>query len=154
MECKYVENKIIDYLEGKISGVDREKFEGHLQECEKCRLVMNNVSSAWNSLTSSMKLELSPYFWSKLHNRILEYEKPGVLRFPVFEKPLKYFKIAMVTAIFIFGIFSGYKLGISYISKELNYYQEKLDETFYSNVFDELPEGSIGEIYANFYKEF
>lgn len=154
MECKYVENKIIDYLEGKISIEDREKIDGHLKECENCRLLMNNVSSVWNSLTSSTKLELSPYFWTKLYNRILECEKTRVLRFPVFEKPLKYFKIAMVTAIFIFGIFSGYKLGSSYINKELNIYQVKYDETFYSNVFDELPEGSIGELYANFYKEF
>ena len=154
MECKYVENKIIDYLEGKISGEDREKIGGHLKECEKCKLLMNNVSSVWNSLTSSPKFDLSPYFWSKLHNRILEYEKPRVLRFPVFEKPLKYFKIATVTAIFIFGIFSGYKLGVSYMNREFNLYQERFDEAFYLKVFDELPEGSIGKIYVNFFKEF
>jgi predicted anti-sigma-YlaC factor YlaD len=154
MECKYVENKIIDYLEGKISIEDREKIEGHLKECEKCRLLINSVSSVWNSLTSSPKLELSPYFWLKLRNRILEYEKPRVMHFPILEKPLKYFKIAMVTAIFIFGIFSGHKLGVTYIGKELSFYQEKVDETLYLKVFNELPEDSMGEVYANFYKEF
>ena len=154
MSCKYVENKIVDYLEGKVSEEERIKVEDHLLKCRRCRTMVKEVSSVWDYMITPTMSELSPYFWTKLHRRILKYEKPKVWYVPLLGKPIKYFRPAIIAALFIFGVFFGYKLGDSYVNKEVSLYQEKFDENIYFKVFDELPEGSIGDAYVNFYQEF
>ena len=151
MNCKYIENNIIDYLEGKVSEEEQNKIEEHLIKCGKCRMLVKEVSSVWNYVVSSAKSELSPYFWTKLQRKILEYERPKIWN--IFENPLKYLKPVAFGLIFIAGIFFGYKLGDSYVSKEMSSYLEEFDENVYFEIFDDIPEGSIGDAYINFYKE-
>jgi len=151
MNCKYVENNIIDYLEGKVSEKERTEIENHLIGCEKCRMLVKELSSVWNYVVSPAESELSPYFWTKLHRKILEYERPKA--WSIFENPIKYLKPVAYGVLFAVGIFFGYELGDSYVSEEMSGYLEEFDENIYLDIFDEVPEGSIGDAYINFHNE-
>ena len=69
------------------------------------------------------------------------------------ENPLKFLKPAALGLLFAVGIFFGYEIGKSYVDSGMSIYQEKFDEPAYFKVFDELPEGSIGDAYINFFNE-
>ena len=128
MNCKYVENKIIDYLEGKVSEGERIKIEEHLLKCGRCRTMVKEVSSVWDYMISPTMSELSPYFWTKLQGKILEYERSKIWYIDMLESPLKFLKPAALGLLFAVGIFFGYEIGKSYVDKEISIYQEKFDE--------------------------
>jgi anti-sigma factor RsiW len=41
MPCRELVELITDYLEGRLSPVDRSRFEAHLDECEACRTYLD-----------------------------------------------------------------------------------------------------------------
>ena len=151
MNCKYIEENIINYIEGRISQENRTGIEEHIIECDRCRKLMEETTAIWDSITSPVKSELSPFFWTRLQARIEEYEKPSKL--PLLENFIKYLKPAAVGFTLLAGILFGYKIGETYVKKEMSIYQDELDKNVYFRVFEELPEGSIGETYANLHKE-
>ena len=153
MNCNYIKNSIIDYLEGNISEKERVEIENHLPGCEKCRILVKEVSSIWNDMVSPSEPEISPFFWQKLQRRILEYERSERWYIKIIENPFKYLKPVTVGLLFAVGVFFGYELGNSYINREMSIYQEEFDENIYIKVFDSIPEGSIGDAYINFYNE-
>ena len=51
------------------------------------------------------------------------------------------------------GIFLGNRIGNSYSDKYMSAELEKTEFDPYIEVFNGIPEGSIGDIYNNFYKD-
>jgi len=151
MNCKHVENKIIDYLERNVSGIERTQIEEHVRGCKKCAVIVKEFSSLWNYATSPPDSELSPYFWSRLRAKISEYERKKVFPPGIFENVLRFLKPAAYALLFIFGIVFGFSLGESYL--DMRMFRQEIEEPIYIEVFDNLPEGSIGEVYLNYYNE-
>ena len=152
MNCKYVENNVINYFEGNVSENERIRMKEHLNKCKKCRIFAKEISSIWNSVISPASTELSPYFWTKLHNRILEYEQPKT--WTLFENPLRYLKPMGYGLLLCLGVFLGNKIGDSYTNKEMSANLERFEINPYLEVFSGLPEGSIGEAYINLHRDF
>lgn len=149
MNCKYVEENIVGYLEGNIPEGRKMKFDEHLRECEKCRKMAEEFSSAWGYLRSPAPKEVSPYFWTRLRARIDEYEKKKSF----IGSPVKFLEPAMYSLILAVGLFAGYSLGSTYVEQGKTALGGMAEDEMYMKVFDELPEGTIGEIYINSFNE-
>lgn len=151
MNCKHVENKIIDYLERDVSGIERTQIEEHVRGCKKCAVIVKEFSSLWSYATSPPSSELSPYLWSRLRAKISEYEREKVFPAGIFENVLRFLKPAAYALLFIFGIVFGFSLGESYL--DMRMFRQEVEQPIYIEIFDNLPEGSIGEVYLNYYNE-
>ena len=149
MNCKFVEKNIAGYVEGRIPEEQRIKFDKHLRECGKCRKMVEEFSSAWSSLTSSPPEEVSPYFWTRLKARIDEYEKKKSSS----ASPVRFLEPAVYSLILVVGLFAGYSLGNSYVEKGRTAGDMMAEDEMYIDVFNELPEGTIGEIYLSTFNE-
>jgi len=152
MKCKHIERKIIDYLEGNVSKSEQTQIEEHVRKCKKCTMMLQEFSSLWDYVTSPAKPELNPFFWTRLQAEISEREKAKMAYFVIFESAYKYLKPAVCTGLLVFGIVFGYNLGKSYV--DVRMLQQEVEEPVYVTMFDYLPEGSIGDIYLNYYNEY
>jgi hypothetical protein len=50
MTCWSVQRRSTDYVDGRLRDSERSRFEAHLDECERCALVMDELSSVRNTL--------------------------------------------------------------------------------------------------------
>ena len=60
MPCRELVEVITDYLEDRLSPVDRARFEAHLAECEACRTYLEQFRQAIRALGRLPEESLSP----------------------------------------------------------------------------------------------
>ena len=60
MPCRELVELITDYLEDRLSPVDRARFEAHLAECEACRTYLEQFRQTIRTLGRLPEESLSP----------------------------------------------------------------------------------------------
>lgn len=60
MPCRDLVELVTDYLEERLSPVDRTRFEAHLAECEACRTYLEQFRQTIRSLGRLPEESLSP----------------------------------------------------------------------------------------------
>ena len=60
MPCRELVELITDYLEDRLSPVDRARFEAHLAECEACRTYLEQLRQTIRALGRMPEESLSP----------------------------------------------------------------------------------------------
>jgi anti-sigma factor RsiW len=60
MPCRELVEVITDYLEDRLSPVDRARFEAHLAECEACRTYLEQFRQTISALGRLPEESLSP----------------------------------------------------------------------------------------------
>ena len=60
MPCRELVELITDYLEDRLSTVDRARFEAHLAECEACRTYLEQLRQTIRALGRLPEESLSP----------------------------------------------------------------------------------------------
>jgi anti-sigma factor RsiW len=60
MPCRELVELITDYLEDRLSPIDRARFEGHLAECEACRAYVEQFRQTIRVLGRLPEESLSP----------------------------------------------------------------------------------------------
>lgn len=52
MDCKHIQNKLIDYIEEQLSQVEMKEFEAHLASCNNCKEELENTKQFLTILSS------------------------------------------------------------------------------------------------------
>jgi anti-sigma factor RsiW len=60
MPCRELVELVTDYLEDRLSPVDRARFEAHLAECEACRMYLEQFRRTIHALGRLPEESLSP----------------------------------------------------------------------------------------------
>ena len=60
MPCRELVELVTDYLEGRLSPVDRARFEAHLEACEACRTYLDQFRQTVQTLGRLSEESLSP----------------------------------------------------------------------------------------------
>lgn len=50
LPCQVLVELVTDYLENRLSPVDRERFEAHLEQCEACRAYLDQFTATIRAL--------------------------------------------------------------------------------------------------------
>ena len=148
MNCKDIEQSLIAFSEGTLSGSDRKRFEEHLKECPSCAQLAAAFPALWEQVAAPADAELSPCFRTRLQGRIDEYERSARSKTAV-SFAFRIIKPVAHAALLVFGIVSGYALGSYYT--EITALEEAVRTPAYVQTFEALPEGSLEEVYYNFY---
>jgi len=133
-----VQRKLIFYLEGSLSDVERQQIAGHLEQCADCRNYYEELQSILCLLDENMQQEPGPYFYAGIRNRINARGNQRNVAWPRVLRP------AMVVLLLALGIRFGIWVG-DHVQSELSNTEQAMLVPF-----DDLSEEPIEEFLLNF----
>jgi hypothetical protein len=150
MNCRELGKKVLDLVEGTLSQSETKPLEEHLAGCQRCRTLAASLDALMNEGRMD-ELTLSPEFWPRLNQRIVESERGGIGRLGhVLAGGLRLRPVA-ASACLLFGVWAGIQLGsafserMQYLESELT--AEELEELSpYISVLEDVPHGSLAEL--------
>ncbi len=77
MHCTGMENKLIEYLDGRAKPAERRAVEEHLAACASCRTRADEFRMVWDALDDLPALSASPAFDASLRARIAAEPAPS-----------------------------------------------------------------------------
>ncbi|MCM8825741.1 MAG: zf-HC2 domain-containing protein [Candidatus Omnitrophica bacterium] len=72
MKCKEIKNKIIEFVDGGLSDVERADIDKHLNECHRCREEFESIKMIFRSAKQIKIPVYDEAFWSARYNTIVE----------------------------------------------------------------------------------
>jgi anti-sigma factor RsiW len=148
--------KLSAFLDGEVSEPQKNFISGHLKSCSYCQKELHKISQVLDYLDSMEKIRVSPYFMVRLKQRIAERESERIIHLPFLEWVRRIAIPVGATALFVLSFLLGSHLGTTI-------YQEKTSKTLQAGkefdnlsgitLFDDLPEGSLGDAYAGLLTE-
>jgi len=162
MNCKNVEKNLLPFMENELPEERRMEMETHLKTCPDCSHLLEEFSQLWEALEYREKIQPSPYFWTRLKQRIVEYEEGRKPVFGWLEGLVRWIRPAVAVATTLICIFLGYSLGnfpqqvngqtVSEVEERSVAVQELFDSDYLDPLSD-LPSGSIEATYLEMISE-
>jgi predicted anti-sigma-YlaC factor YlaD len=162
MNCKSVKENLVFFLENELPEERRIQMENHLKNCPDCSRLLEEFSLLWEGVQQREKIQPSPYFWTKLKQRIVEYEEGEKPVFGWIEGLIRLTRPAVVVAAMLICIFLGYSLGnfpqqvngqtVSQVDERTVMVQEFFNSD-YLNPLSDPPSGSIEATYLEMISE-
>ena len=155
MICQEVEKNLVFYWDNELPRHIRSQIEDHLQSCEKCAELAGRFFTLWDTVSTPERMKPSPYFWTRLKQRVSEKEQKRFSIWDVFGGLVSWTRPAIALAAVVIGILLGYHLGnVQQLdSKKVSKVQEQpLQELFDSqclSALESLPSQSFEAVYFN-----
>jgi len=140
MKCNKLHMDLIFFVESSLTPERKNEINYHLSECDTCRKFVNELIYSLEIIEKEKRIETNPFLYSRIHNKINNYEK-STNTFLVFA--LKILRPVFVILLLLSGIFSGIKLGSSYSSKYADEDSELQIITYYLNDLQHEPVETI-----------
>ncbi|MCM8821744.1 MAG: zf-HC2 domain-containing protein [Candidatus Omnitrophica bacterium] len=80
MKCEEIKNKIIEFVDGGLSDVERTDIEKHLNECHRCREEFESIKMIFSSAKQIKVPVYDETFWNSRYNTIFEKAQRRVQR--------------------------------------------------------------------------
>ena len=157
MNCKNIRANFLSFLEKELPEDQLVQMEKHLKICPECSRLLKEFTILWKTLKDREKIQPSSYFWTRLNQRIIDYEegkKPVVVSI---ERILGWARPALAVAVLGVCILLGYSLGnlpslngqaVSQLNNRTTALKQFVD-SHYVNPLSDLPSGSIEATYLN-----
>ena len=162
MNCKNVKNNFIFFLEDKLPEQHRVEMGNHLKTCPDCSHLLEEFSQLWGALEHRERIHPSPYFWTRLKQRIIEYEEGRKPVLGWLKGLVGWSRPAVAVATLLICIFFGYSLGnfsqsvngqtTSPVNERTLVLQQFFD-SHYLNPLNDLPTGSVEATYLDMISE-
>ncbi len=115
MKCKTVHKKLIFYIDSELSHSENEEIGLHLETCNECLHLYNELNTSYKLIGKQEKLAINPFLYTRIRQKLDDIEKAEKLSIqPVYVRILQ--PVAIVFFLFI-GISAGIFLGNSYNAK-------------------------------------
>jgi len=105
MNCSKVHKKILQYIDGELTGDENQAVEQHLESCNDCQKLYQKMRVSWNNLQEE-KIPYQPFYYTRLKQRMENEAERKTNRFK---------KLVLQPAIYVivlgFGIYIGILLG-------------------------------------------
>ncbi len=72
MNCRWVNRKLVEFLEGELSGAPNSKIKAHLDSCPVCSRELDVLKKSWALLDKLPAIEPSPDFSSRFYKRLAQ----------------------------------------------------------------------------------
>ncbi len=106
MTCEEFARLIPDLIEGNLSSELVCQAKNHLNDCQRCRVVYQELNLIHDCLAHSVCIETAPDFWDNLHNRI---SNPHYGKNNIYTRYHNWFNIA-ATLVAVFGLYWSFTL--------------------------------------------
>jgi len=158
INCKKVKKSLLSFLEYELPEEQRIQMEKHLKICPRCSHLLEEFSQLWKTLEHRDKIQPSPYFWTRLKQRTIEYEEGRKPVLGWLGGLVGWARPAVAVAALLFCIFLGYSLGnfpqsvngqTAYQADERTVALEQLFDSYNLDPLVDLPTGSIEATYLD-----
>ncbi len=113
--CEEFREHICEYIDSALPQAEMEKFKAHIEQCESCQSLLNEISSLTSSLTETV-VDIPPELHNSIINKI-KYEKLRK-RSANITKFVKIFSASTAAVFCLFCVLTFAKL--SYVSRSDN----------------------------------
>ncbi|MBI2447270.1 MAG: zf-HC2 domain-containing protein [Candidatus Omnitrophica bacterium] len=147
MRCQKVKDKLVAYLDGELSHIERDGIKEHLTHCSECGNEVKLLSGINESLKSSADIEVSSDFQAGFWVKLAE-EK---VRYKVFDWEHLFYRFRFipfpveVAAVLIIGIFLGMGIGRVAGHNKIEY----AEKSYFNSLFSEVQTVSLTSAYLN-----
>lgn len=156
LNCKDIKKNLVFFLENELPEERRNEMESHLKSCPDCSRLLEEFSQLWEGVQQRERIQPSPYFWTKLKQRIVGYEDSRKPVFGWMGGLIRLSRPAVAVAAVLICIFLGYSLGnfpqqvngqtVAEVDERAFVVQESFDSDYLDPLSD-LPTGSIEATY-------
>ena len=150
MNCSQIRKKLSAFSDGEVSEEKKQLISEHLKSCELCRKELIALSHVSGALGIMDEVQVSPFFITRLKQRITEQEKERGIHLPFMEW-IKRVAIPVAATVFVFLSFLvGSNLGKAIYrehAKTVAKSNNKVVDALGVAALDEFPEGSLGWAY-------
>ena len=146
MNCKHIRKKLLAYLNDEFEHSTQEQIRLHLDNCEQCRQIREQLSTVQDWMKKSEQVKPDPFFVTRLKQHVKEKSlsksaKSGARLF--IERAMV--PVAIVVGLFL-GTMAGKNLSLSYSTiEEADYFSES--GYFEQDIFNEMPTASLTSSY-------
>ena len=147
MRCKKVKNKLVAYLDGELSYLEKDGIKEHLTNCNKCTNEVKLLSGINDYMKFSADVEVSPDFqagfWVKLaeenaRHKAFDWERL-FYRFRFIPFPVE------VAVVLIIGVFLGMGIGRVAGHNKIEY----AGKIYFNSLFRDAQTASLTSAYLN-----
>lgn len=158
INCKKVKKSLLSFLENELPEEQQTQIEKHLKTCPGCSGLLEEFSQLWGTLEQGDRIQPSPYFWTRLKQRVTEYEEGKKPVWGWFGGLVGWARPAVAVAALLICIFLGYSLGnfpqsvngqTAYQADERTVALEQLFDSYNLDPLVDLPTGSIEATYLD-----
>lgn len=108
MNCNQAQNHFLFFMEGSLSSQKTREVQEHLEKCDACAILLNDVEKTYRAFDNVHVPEVNPYLSTRIDARL----KKNHLEIEVASLPLRrIFPKVAATAIIIIGIALGVFVG-------------------------------------------
>lgn len=135
MRCKEFENKIIDYLEGRLQDTELIRMKEHLETCGHCNRLYAEVRRTYDMLGQEKAPELQAGFYDRVLAR-MQSQLPRTERVITLNRVYATAATVLVLVGLALGILLGSNMagnGASMAGNEQIYYMDSVASDFYLN---------------------
>ena len=157
-DCKRVKDNLLPFLENELPEEQRVEVENHLEICPDCSRLLEEFSQLWGTLEHRERIQPSPYLWTRLKQRIVEYEEGKKPVFGWLGGLIRWTRPAIAVVVLLICIFAGYWLGnfpqsangqTVYQGDKRTIALQQFFDTYNLEPLIESPSGSIEATYLN-----
>jgi anti-sigma factor RsiW len=153
MNCKKVRRKLVAYLDGELREKEALSVKEHLTKCAECKKEADLLEKSFYLLTSPERIEPSEDFVDNLRERIHSLEESKSSPQPFLGRLSRLALPAAVAAALTIGVFVGSSVEKTIPSGTLTLEEERYLASIGLDSFQDLPTGSLPEIYFNLASE-
>ncbi len=133
MNCKAIQDKIIFYLEGSLSGEETAAIRQHLGSCGKCQALSQEIESTLGWIEKQKQSKPSPFILTRVMASIENRERGKTTLWRGVLHP------ALVSVAVAAGILFGVFLGINLEQNTPGKAVENLEASYYMDDFQHEP---------------
>jgi len=147
--CRRLEKSLVDFVEGTLPEILRAEIEEHIQNCEKCGLLVKEFFPIWQNMSTGERKVPSSSFWPGLVERIQTGEEPQKVWQQIISGFRRSLWPAAVTVLLLVGAYFGYQLGNIPEDTETSFSAEEYFVEYLED-FQDFPLGSVGDFYLKY----
>jgi len=149
MKCKRIRRKLVAYLDGELREKQKLLIKEHLTECPECKKEADLLNKSFYLLKDQQRLKPSQGFEASLWERIHSSGERKLLPQAIFRRLVHAALPAAVAAVLIIGVLVGSSVEKIIPSETVKLEEERYLTSIGLDSFQDLPSGSLPEIYLN-----
>ena len=149
MKCKRIRRKLVAYLDGELREKQKLLIKEHLTKCRECKKEADLLNKSFYLLKDQRRLKPSQGFEANLWERIYSTEEREPSPQAIFERLAHLLLPAAVVAALIIGVVVGNSVEKIIPSQTVELEEERYLTSIGLDSFQDLPTGSLPEIYFN-----
>lgn len=118
MNCTEINKNLIFYIEEELSSEKEKIVKEHLEKCDKCKHLYNEMKKTLGVIKNESKVEINPFFYTRVKAKMEDVKESSLS--PVFRFAfMRILQTSVAVVLIAFGVFVGVQMGDNYLKNSM-----------------------------------